>query len=124
MPTMPDEHDARFPIDMSELEAIYGARALNELVARARDHLADEMAELERQVTAGAFERAMQLLHRIRGTASFFSTDESELACLLRAEQALRLGDAALVAASLPAARSILAALAHVFEKRLAGSNP
>lgn len=121
MPTIPDEHETRFPLDLSELEAIYGAPALDDLVLRAVRHLVAEMSTLDRLVAAGAFARAAEPLHRARGTASLFSSDDAALACLLRAEQALRLADPPLLAQTLPLARSLLDALAQALQARLDG---
>jgi len=80
-------------LEWTQLEALYGNAEFASLIERARALLRTDMSEFERMLDERAYPSASQRLHRIKGTASFFSCDEEALAALHAAEKALALAD-------------------------------
>ncbi|GLU32574.1 hypothetical protein WKR88_17980 [Trinickia caryophylli] len=113
-------HACRF--SLAELAALYDARALGSLIARALDQLRRDGTALDAHLAAGAFAEAAHVLHKMKGTVSFFAQDECPLAALHSAEAALRLGDRGALAAALPEARRVFAALEQTLAAHLARS--
>lgn len=115
-----DERDRACGFSLAELEALYDAGALGALIARALDHLRTDGTALDAHLAACAFVEAAQVLHKMKGTVSFFAQDEYPLAALHRAEAALRLGDRARLAIAMPEARRVFAALEQALAAHLA----
>ncbi|CAN7418903.1 hypothetical protein LJR230_002567 [Trinickia sp. LjRoot230] len=120
MPIGSDDQAWARALALTELEVIYEASALRELIARALLQLEQDEAEFETRIAAGACCEAAHTLHRIKGTAAFFCGDEPMLDTLHRAECALRLNPpcAELVVATLPQARRMLAALIRALQRK------
>ena len=108
-----DIHEAREPcaFDLSELSALYGEQGLRTLLSVALDEFDYQRVAFDNAFDAGQWARAAHALHRLTGTAAFFVRDDRTLEPLNRAERALRLADASLIALAVPGARSMLAAL-------------
>jgi hypothetical protein len=104
--------------EWTQLEALYGNAEFTSLMERARALLRTDMSEFERMLDARAYWSASQRLHRIKGTASFFSCDEEALAALHAAEKALALADPKFIDLTLPRALRAMQALAAAFEAR------
>lgn len=102
----------------TQLEALYGNAEFASLIERARALLRTDMSEFERMLEERAYSSASQRLHRIKGTASFFTCDEEALAALHAAEKALALADPKFIDLTLPRARRAMEALAGAFEAR------
>ena len=105
--------------DWGELEAIYGRAPFAELVDRALAQMRADLTEFDRMLDAQAYSRAAQRLHRMKGTAAFFTCDEEALAALHTAERALALAEPRLVKRTLPAARRAIETLMQAFAARL-----
>lgn len=106
--------------DLSELSALYGEAGLRTLLAVALDEFDCQRLAFDGAFQYGQWERAAHALHRLAGTAAFFVRDERVLEPLCRAERALRLADAPLIALTVPDARSVLASLGAAFIDELA----
>lgn len=120
MPARRNDPDTRHAFDWSELEAAYGGEALTKLIERAHEQLLADLVEFDRMLDARLYANASQRLHRMKGTASFFTCDEDALAALHAAEKALALAEPELIGATLPRARRAIETLARAFEVRLA----
>ena len=105
--------------DWAELEAVYGEVLFSNLVERALAQLCADLSEFDCMLDAHAYRRASQRLHRMKGTASFFTCDETVLAALHAAEKALALEEPELIELTVPHARRAMEALVQAFEARL-----
>lgn len=106
--------------DLSELSALYGEVGLRTLLAVALDEFDCQRLAFDGAFHYGQWERAAHALHRLAGTAAFFVRDERALEPLSRAERALRLADAPLIARTVLDALSVLASLRAAFIGELA----
>lgn len=106
--------------DLSELSALYGEAGLRTLLAVALDEFDCQRLTFDGAFRYGQWAQSAHALHRLAGTAAFFVRDERVLEPLSRAERALRLADASLIALTEPDARSVLASLRAAFVDELA----
>jgi hypothetical protein len=106
--------------DLSELLAVYGENSLRTLLAVALAEFDGQHVAFERALERRQWARAAEAVHRLNGTAAFFSSDAQSLAPLGLAERALRLADVSLVERTVPNARATLAALGAAFVVELA----
>jgi hypothetical protein len=105
--------------EWAELEALYGEAPFLNLIERALAQLRADLAEFDCMLGARAYASASQRLHRMKGTASFFSCGEKTLAALHCAEKALSLADPEFIELTLPLARRAIEALVQAFEAQL-----
>ncbi len=106
----PHEASAQWPLDLSELRALYGESDLRLLLTVALDEF-----DCQQLAFNAAFERkewapAAEALHRLTGTVAFFTGDERALDPLSRLERGLRRGDAVQAARAIARARAMLVA--------------
>jgi len=111
-------HDSS-AFDWAELEAVYSEVQFSNLVERAVVQLRTDLSGFDRMLDARAYSSASQRLHRMKGTASFFTCDAKALAALHAAEKALALGEPEFIDLTLPHARHAIEALIQAFEARL-----
>lgn len=109
--------------DLSELATLYGEAGLRTLLAVALDEFDCQRLAFDGAFQDGQWAQAAHALHRLAGTAAFFVRDERVLEPLSRAERALRLADAPLIALTVPEARSELGSLRAAFIGELARSS-
>lgn len=109
--------------DLSELATLYGEAGLRTLLAVALDEFDCQRLAFDGAFQHGQWAQAAHALHRLAGTAAFFVRDERVLEPLSRAERALRLADAPLIALTVPEARSELGSLRAAFMGELARSS-
>lgn len=112
--------DAGYSLDLSDLQALYSAQSLRMLISRALEHLDKQQSALDIHIAAGEYAKAAEVLHQMKGTASFFAGDAQALDALHAAEDALRASDPELAPATLPGARRVLAAFRHALAAQFA----